>query len=65
MEWLANDRALPPQDGDEWRFQFARYEKLISLNKSVGWAWDPVGSDDNHKPEAFTPIRFSDTYIDL
>lgn len=63
MKWLANGRSLPPQEGDEWKFQFARYEKLISLEKNVGWAWDPTGSDDNHKPEKFTPINFSKKYV--
>lgn len=64
MKWLANGRSLPPQDGDEWRFQFARYQKLDALNGSVGWAWDPVGSNDNHKPERFTPITFSDKSVE-
>lgn len=63
MKWLANGRSLPPQNGDQWNLQFARYEKLKSLNKSVGWAWDPVGSDDNHKPDKFTPIQFSEKSI--
>lgn len=64
MKWLANGRSLPPTKGDEWKIQFSRYEKLVGLNKNVGWAWDPVGSDDNHKPEAFTPITFSDVNVE-
>lgn len=64
MKWLANGRSLPPREGDEWKIQFSRYEKLISLDKSVGWAWDPIGSDDNHRPDAFTPITFSNTYVE-
>lgn len=63
MKWLANGRSLPPKEGDEWKLQFARYEKLISLNQNVGWAWDAVGSDDNHKPEKFTPIVFSEKNV--
>lgn len=64
MKWLANGRSLPPKEGDEWKFHFARYEKLISLDKNVGWAWDPAGSDDNHRPEKFTPIRFTNKFIE-
>ncbi|HLR51665.1 MAG TPA: carbohydrate-binding family 9-like protein [Candidatus Avamphibacillus sp.] len=64
MKWLANGRSLPPKDGDQWDFQFARYEKLIGLDKNVGWAWDPTYSDDNHKPEKFTPIQFSDKNVE-
>lgn len=67
MKWLANGRPLPPKDGDEWRFQFSRYEKLHGLNgppQNVGWAWDPAGSDDNHRPEKFTPVTFSTKFIE-
>lgn len=61
MAWLADGRALPPRDGDEWRIFFGRYEKL-ELGGAVthaGWAWTPIGSGDNHAPERFTPVRFS------
>lgn len=64
MKWLADGRSLPPEEGDTWNFQFARYEKLISLNQNVGWAWTPTGTDDNHRPEKFTPIQFSNLYIE-
>jgi hypothetical protein len=64
IKWLANGRSLPPRDGDEWRIQFARYEKLIGTGTHVGWAWDKIGSADNHRPEAFTPIRFSDQQVE-
>jgi hypothetical protein len=66
MHWLANGRALPPEDGDEWRLFLGRYEQL-QLNgatQSVGWAWHPIGSGDNHVPERFTPIRFSTAFLD-
>jgi hypothetical protein len=61
MGWLAGNRALPPQDGDEWRIFFGRYEQLRinGTTTSVGWSWTPIGSGDNHIPERFTPIRFS------
>jgi hypothetical protein len=60
MHWLADGRALPPQDGDEWRIFFGRYEKmqLNGQTQHAGWAWHPIGSNDNHAPERFTPIRF-------
>jgi hypothetical protein len=61
MGWLAGERALPPREGDEWRIFFGRYERL-RLNggvTNVGWAWTPIGSNDNHLPERFTRVRFS------
>jgi len=64
MKWLANNRSLPPKGGDQWNFQFARYEKLIGLNKNIGMAWDATYSDDNHKPEKFTSIKFSEVSIE-
>lgn len=64
MKWLANGRSLPPQEGDQWNFQFARFEKLHSIDKIVGWAWEPIGSDDNHRPEKFTSVIFSKKYVE-
>lgn len=60
LKWLANGRSLPPKDGDEWRLFLGRYENLRVNGQqiAVGWSWDPVGSDDNHAPEKFTPITF-------
>jgi Carbohydrate family 9 binding domain-like len=62
MGWLANGRSLPPRPGDEWRIFFGRYQQVVLSGsaQTVGWAWDPVGSGDNHVPERFTPIRFTD-----
>lgn len=61
MTWLANGRALPPAEGDIWRLFIGRYQQisLSGVNSTVGWAWDSIGSTDNHLPERFTPIRFS------
>lgn len=60
MGWLANGRALPPGDGDIWRIFFGRYQpvELSGTAQTVGWSWHPIGSNDNHVPEGFTPIRF-------
>lgn len=61
MGWLANGRPLPPQEGDEWRIFFGRYQKLSLSGATVhaGWSWHPIGSGDNHVPEQFTPIHFT------
>ena len=64
MTWLASGRPLPPLPGEVWHLQFARYEKLASSTQHMGWAWHPVGSQDNHRPEAFTPIVFSDRSVE-
>jgi hypothetical protein len=66
MSWLANGRALPPQDGDVWRLFLGRYESLNlnGVNAGPGYAWNQVGSGDNHFPERFTPIQFSAAYVD-
>ena len=60
MQWLANGRSLPPKAGDHWKLFLGRYQKL-NLNGQevhVGWAWDKIGTDDNHYPERFTVIEF-------
>jgi hypothetical protein len=61
MGALADGRACPPLEGDVWRLLFARYEKLELLGNEVhaGWAWNRVGSIDNHAPECFTELQFS------
>lgn len=61
MGWLAGDRPLPPRHGDEWRLLFARYQKLNLLGNTAytGWAWNRIGSIDNHAPQCFTRLRFS------
>lgn len=62
MKWLADGRALPPKDGDCWNIFLGRYQQLkVNGEKvSVGWALDPIGTDDNHYPEKFSPILFSE-----
>lgn len=66
MGWLANGRPIPPQDGDEWRIFFGRYEQVQvgERKETVGWAWDSIGSGDNHVPERFTPIRFTTAFLE-
>ncbi|HEY8597963.1 MAG TPA: carbohydrate-binding family 9-like protein [Thermomicrobiales bacterium] len=66
MGLLADGRALPPRDGDIWRLLFARYEKLHLLGNDLytGWAWNRIGSIDNHAPECFTRLHFSTQYVD-
>lgn len=60
LKWLAADRTLPPTTGDVWDIFIGRYENLRVNGEevAVGWSWDVVGSNDNHRPETFTPITF-------
>lgn len=60
LYWLALGRSLPPSDGDVWNIFLGRYENLRVNGEevAVGWSWDPVGSNDNHRPELFTEITF-------
>jgi hypothetical protein len=63
MGWLANGRSLPPQDGDEWRLFFGRFERLpvagMLPQPQPAWCWTKHGVLDTHRPEAFTRVRFS------
>ena len=66
MKDLAGGRPIPPKDGNVWRIFLGRYNNL-SINgghTSVGWAWDRVGTDDNHRPETFTEFRMSTQYVE-
>jgi len=62
LKWLANGRSLPPQDGDEWRMFFGRFEKLMAAGKEMdlhpAWAMNKHGVYDTHIPEAFSKVVF-------
>ncbi len=63
LELLADGRSLPPVDGDVWRIDCSRFEK-IGPNKEVldpcaGWTWNRHGHYDSHIPEMFPQITFS------
>ena len=66
MKDLAGGRPIPPKEGAEWRIFLGRYTTLAinGGHTSVGWAWDKVGSDDNHRPECFTKFRFTEQYAE-
>jgi hypothetical protein len=65
MKELAGNRSTPPAEGDVWRFFLGRYETLPINGKrvGVGWALDPIGSNDNHYPEKFSAIQFTQTVL--
>jgi hypothetical protein len=67
MTPLANGRSLPPNDGDEWRMFFGRFEKLMcggaEINPHPAWVWTPHGVYDTHQPDRWTAVRFSSQVI--
>jgi hypothetical protein len=68
MGWLADGRSLPPQEGDEWRLFFGRFERLEVAGTlpqpQPAWCWSPHGILDTHRPECFTRVQFSRQYVD-
>jgi hypothetical protein len=68
MTWLANGRNLPPQDGDEWRMFFGRFQKLMNAGREIqphpAWVLSPHGAYDTHRPECFPRVTFSTTNIE-
>ena len=64
LHWLAkaDNRALPPADGDVWRMDFSRfntYKEAPPAKDSGGWVWTRHGVWDSHIPECFAYIRFT------
>ncbi|HMC26415.1 MAG TPA: carbohydrate-binding family 9-like protein, partial [Verrucomicrobiae bacterium] len=64
LEWLAKaeNRPLPPGEGDVWRMDFSRfntYKQAPPAKDSGGWVWTRHGIWDSHIPECFAYIRFS------
>jgi hypothetical protein len=63
LEWLAKaeNRPLPPRDGDVWRMDFSRfntYKEAPPTKDSGGWVWTRHGIWDSHIPECFAHVRF-------
>ena len=64
MKWLAeaDNRSLPPRDGDVWQMDFSRfnqYKEAPPADDPGGWAWSPHGAWDSHMPEVWPKITFS------
>lgn len=64
LEWLAKaeNRSLPPAEGDVWRMDFSRfntYKEAPPAKDSGGWVWTRHGVWDSHVPECFAKVRFS------
>lgn len=64
LTWLAkaDNRSLPPKEGDVWRMDFSRfntYKEAPPAKDSGGWVWTRHGIWDSHIPECFTYIRFT------
>src|SRR5438105_5029756 len=58
MKWLAkaDNRSLPPKNGDVWRIDFSRFNQYKAAppdNDSGGWFWSRHGVWDSHIPECF------------
>ena len=68
MQWLADGRALPPNNGDEWSMFFGRFQKLevagTRPQPQPAWCWNKHGVLDTHLPECFTRVQFSRQYVD-
>ena len=62
MAVLADGRALPPRDGDVWRIDCSRFEKVGRnrevLDPCVGWTWNRHGHYYSHIPEVFRYVTF-------
>jgi hypothetical protein len=67
MPALANGRSIPPREGDLWKMFFGRFEKLMvngaEVNPHPAWVWSKHGVYDTHRPEHWTPIRFSNLTV--
>jgi len=67
LELLAEDRLLPPDNGQTWLMNFFRFETLEvngrKIEPSFGWSLSPHGVYDSHRPELFSKIVFLEDSI--
>lgn len=63
LSLLADGRSLPPRNGDVWRIDCSRFQKIGPkgevLDPCAGWTWTRHGHYDSHIPEVFPRIEFS------
>jgi hypothetical protein len=52
-----------PRDGDVWRIDCSRFEKVANASDCVGWTWNRHGHYDSHIPEVFPEITFSEKLV--
>jgi len=68
LDLIADGRSLPPKDGDVWRIDCSRFEKIgpngETLDPCVGWTWNQHGHYDSHIPEVFPKVTFSTKRVD-
>lgn len=67
LQWLADGRSLPPDDGDVWRIDCSRFQQIgpkgERLNPGAGWTWNRHGHYDSHIPEVFPYVTFKRTPV--
>ncbi len=59
---VPGERSLPPQFGDQWRFNVYRYERLRVDGEETEIeysAWSPTGEINFHRPDRFGIVTFS------
>ena len=65
MKHLAENRSLPPKDGDIWKMFLGRFQKIDVGEEQVQAAWclSSHGTYDTHMPEKFTAIEFKEQLV--
>jgi hypothetical protein len=62
LKWLANEKSLPPNEGDIWRIFLGRFQKMTPSGHEVhphpAWVLSKHGIYDTHLPEKFPFIHF-------
>jgi hypothetical protein len=68
MKHLAGGRALPPKEGDVWKFFLGRFQKLTACGREIdphpAWCATPHGIYDTHMPERWTRVVFSEKDVE-
>jgi hypothetical protein len=63
LELIADGRTLPPREGDVWRIDCSRFEKIGRngeiLDPCQGWTWNRHSHYDSHIPEVFPYVTFT------
>ena len=73
LKECARGKAVPPEEGDQWRVNFSRVEWEVEINGSGytkvagrsedNWVWSPQGLINMHFPEQWGFVQFAEGMV--
>jgi hypothetical protein len=61
----AGDQSVPPREGDVWRVNFSRVERVrgSAVTDCDDWVWSPLGIKEMHIPDRWGIVKFTEAVV--